>query len=393
MSGAFPPLQALVIGGGLGGLCLAQGLKRSGIDVTVFERDASARFRGQGYRISIKSEGADALRACLPERLFELCVATSIRSALRMVFMDSQLNVGFSRELPHPDAAPDPAFFGVNRLTLREILLAGLEDCVRFGKTFTRFEETGDGRVRALFADGSSAEGDLLIGADGTNSAVRPFLAPDAQIDELRYIMYGLTPIGADTLAWAPDALVDTFNNLRAPDGVTFSVATCRTWEPVALAAARLAPEVHLTDIPGYFSWTLEISADYRDADAATLRSLALTLVKDWRPAVRRLIAEAEVSATFPITVTSAQPVAPWDSPNVTLLGDAIHTMSPGRGEGANTALRDAALLRARLEDVVTRGKPLRQAKAEYEAEMLRYGFEAVTASRSAPFSPSAFKS
>jgi 2-polyprenyl-6-methoxyphenol hydroxylase-like FAD-dependent oxidoreductase len=70
----------------------------------------------------------------------------------------------------------------------------------------------------------------------------------------------------------------------------------------------------------------------------------------------------------------------------VTLLGDAVHTMSPGRGEGANVALWDAALLRRRLVDVVTNEVPLVQAKAAYETEMLRYGFEAVADSLSKPF-------
>src|SRR3981081_114085 len=68
------PLHVLiVIGGGVGGLCLAQGLKKSGISVAVYERDTSARFRNQGYRISIQQDGARALRGCLPENLFRLC--------------------------------------------------------------------------------------------------------------------------------------------------------------------------------------------------------------------------------------------------------------------------------------------------------------------------------
>jgi 2-polyprenyl-6-methoxyphenol hydroxylase-like FAD-dependent oxidoreductase len=70
----------------------------------------------------------------------------------------------------------------------------------------------------------------------------------------------------------------------------------------------------------------------------------------------------------------------------VTLLGDAIHTMFPGRGEGADKALRDTELLRHALVDVTTKGVPLVQAKAQYETEMLRYGFEAVANSLSASF-------
>jgi 2-polyprenyl-6-methoxyphenol hydroxylase-like FAD-dependent oxidoreductase len=84
------------------------------------------------------------------------------------------------------------------------------------------------------------------------------------------------------------------------------------------------------------------------------------------------------------------RPVKQWQTTNATLLGDAIHTMSPGRGEGANTALRDAQLLHHALVRVQTLGVPLAQAKADYETEMLRYGFEAVANSREKPFAASA---
>ena len=74
--------------------------------------------------------------------------------------------------------------------------------------------------------------------------------------------------------------------------------------------------------------------------------------------------------------IRSATPVRPWRSGRVTLLGDAVHSMTPMAGIGANTALRDAALLRR-----VLRERPLDAAVAEYERQMLRYGFAAVRAS------------
>jgi 2-polyprenyl-6-methoxyphenol hydroxylase-like FAD-dependent oxidoreductase len=372
------PLHVLIIGGRLGGLCLAQGLKKSGISVAVYERDSSAQFRNQGYRISIKKEGSHALRDCLKEDLFRL-----------LVFLDQQLHVKFAKPLPH-SLIPDESGFGVNRLTLREILLAGMEDMVHFGKTCERFDQMEDGLVSASFTDGTAATGDLLVGADGTHSVIRALIAPDAMIDTLHYAIYGKTPIRSDTLDWMPEILVDSFNQIVGPQGTGMSVATCRQVESAAEAITKFAPGIHLTDIPGYFSWTLSLNEEWRDADGSALHQHACNLVKEWHPALRWLIDEADIPATFPIPITSARPVNAWHIPNVTLLGDAIHTMSPGRGEGANVALRDAQLLCHVLGEVATNGASVAQAKAQYEREMLRYGFEAVSAALNKPYFSSA---
>jgi 2-polyprenyl-6-methoxyphenol hydroxylase-like FAD-dependent oxidoreductase len=371
-------LHVVIIGGGIGGLCLAQGLRKAGISATVCERDQSAGFRRQGYRISLKPAGAGALHECLPAHLFDLAVATSIRTATRLVFLDEQLYPKFEKPLLHDP--PGPGGFGVNRLTLREILLAGLD--VAFGKTFTGYSPAPDGRVTAHFADGTSAVGNLLAGADGTGSAVRRQLLPDAVIDQLGWAIYGRTPF-AD---WVPGVLVDTFNQINGPGEVGMSVATCRALEPVASATARLAPSARLTDIPGYFSWTLPLT-DPRlfEADAVSLHRAAARLVEGWHPAVRRIIAEADVPATFGVCITSAQPVAPWSGPNVTLLGDAIHTMSPGRGDGANIALKDAQMLVRALRRTASGTASLASAIRGYEAGMLQYGLQAVADSRDKP--------
>jgi 2-polyprenyl-6-methoxyphenol hydroxylase-like FAD-dependent oxidoreductase len=389
-------LHVLVVGGGIGGLCLAQGLLESNVSVAVYERDDSARFRGQGWRLGIKQDGSRALRECLPRDLFDLCVATSIRPALRMVFLDQRLRPSFDKPLPHEHDGPDSASFGVNRLTLREILLTGLDGIVHFGKAFERFEQLGDGRVRAHFADGTEASGDLLVGADGTGSAVRGQLVPDAEFDELGSFVYGRTPLTAATLSALPEALVDTFNRVSAPDGVAMSVVTCRTWEPPAEAAARLAPRARLTGIPDYLAWMLSGweslgtlgERRFHAADGTTLHRLARRVLAGWPDPLRRLVEAADADATFPVRLRSARSVAPWRSSNVTLLGDAVHTMSPGRGDGANVTLRDAGLLRRALVDVASGGTPLAAAMARYEAEMLRYGFEAVADSLRRPFGP-----
>ena len=109
---------------------------------------------------------------------------------------------------------------------------------------------------------------------------------------------------------------------------------------------------------------------------------LALEMTGRWHPNFRKLIQLADPVSVTCINVRTSVPVSPWESSNVTLLGDAIHTMTPGRGAGANTALRDAALLRKALMEVSEGRKPLAAAIHEYEVEMLRYSTEAVIESR-----------
>jgi 2-polyprenyl-6-methoxyphenol hydroxylase-like FAD-dependent oxidoreductase len=380
-------VEVVIVGAGLGGLCLAHGLRQVGIDVNIYERDTSADFRGQGYRVSLKSTGAGALHECLPAHLFALAAATSLRQPDRMVFTDEQLRPRFDKPIPAIEPGVDG--FGVNRLTLREILLAELGSAVHFGKTFDRYEQLPGARVRAVFEDGADTTGDLIVGADGTSSAVRRQLIPDAQIDELHWMLYGRTYLDDERRAQLPEVLQETFNRATAPDGAAFAVATCRTREPVQEAAARLAPGVTLSDVPDYLSWTVPLAGPPgRDDDAGALHRAAVQTVEPFHPGVRQIVAEADVESTFPVCVTSAVPVRPWQCDAVTLLGDAVHTMSPGRGDGANIALKDAYVLREALALAAAGRTTLARAKAFYEQEMLEYGFAAVAASRHSPFGP-----
>ena len=66
-----------MIGGGIGGLCLAQGLRRSGVAVAVYERDRDPASRWEGYRIHVNPAGARSLHACLPEHLWRAFLATA----------------------------------------------------------------------------------------------------------------------------------------------------------------------------------------------------------------------------------------------------------------------------------------------------------------------------
>jgi 2-polyprenyl-6-methoxyphenol hydroxylase-like FAD-dependent oxidoreductase len=116
--------------------------------------------------------------------------------------------------------------------------------------------------------------------------------------------------------------------------------------------------------------------------DGEDLHALVLDVTRGWHPNLRRLIQLTPPSAAGYIGIRTSVPPAPWPGSNVTLLGDAIHTMTPGRGAGANTALRDAVLLSGMLIDTDQGRRTLAPAIREYEAEMLRYSAEAVRESK-----------
>ena len=101
--------------------------------------------------------------------------------------------------------------------------------------------------------------------------------------------------------------------------------------------------------------------------------ALATEITDGWHPNLRALIRASDPSTTFSVDVRTSLPVDAWPTTNVTVLGDAVHLMTPGRGVGANTALRDAALLAARLGDAQRGRLSGHDAVAGYEAEMRRY--------------------
>jgi 2-polyprenyl-6-methoxyphenol hydroxylase-like FAD-dependent oxidoreductase len=175
--------HVLIIGGGVGGLCLAQGLKKAGISVAVYERERTPSDRLQGYRIHIEPQGNLALYACLPSDLFEIYRATAGNPGNGLRIVTEQLQeISFFPNPTYAVSNPDLAelSLAVSRITLRKVLLFGLETLVHFDKTFTHYQETPDGKITAFFEDGSSAVGDVLVGADGGHSQVRTQLLPQA---------------------------------------------------------------------------------------------------------------------------------------------------------------------------------------------------------------------
>ncbi|GAB3142628.1 FAD-dependent monooxygenase [Micromonospora sonneratiae] len=391
---AANPFDVIIIGAGTGGMCLAHGLRRAGVRVAVYERYRTRRDGLHGYRLGIGPTGIRALRECLPPELFATFMATCARSPRYFNILTEKLRQTASFEL-QPDTDPMNSDLAVSRMTLRQVLLTGMEDVVHFDKTCTRYEQHDDDTVTAYFADGTSATGNLLVAADGTHSVIRRQYLPHARIKDAGSINIATKiPLTDQTRALLTDQLMDGISLIFGAGGLMGVLHVMRfDWDQ----DGRPRPGIGSTEAELIEQWPGLLYDNTRDyinliiwsaqhrfpADIMTKRGqelvrVALDLTRNWHPNLRELLARSDPGSCIPVKVATSEPIDPWKSSNVTLIGDAIHTMTPGRGVGANTALRDAALLCRQLTAAERGGKTLLNAVGDYEAEMLPYGFARV---------------
>ncbi|GAA2150433.1 FAD-dependent monooxygenase [Kitasatospora kazusensis] len=392
------PLRVLVIGAGTGGMALAHGLRRAGFDVAVFERDRTRSAGLHGYRVGIGPDGSAALKRLLPPELYETFKATCARPPRHFVMLTERLRS--SIDLPvRPAVDEESGERSVSRMTLRQVLFTGMDDIVSFDRTFTHYERLPDGRVTAYFEDGSEETGDLLVAADGVGSRVRRQYLPHARVEEAGIISIAAKlPATPEALALLPEHVRNGIGLVFGPKGHTCILHTMefpwdgagRVKEGIGGNDADLVgqwPGLLFDNTRDYVNWgfwaaTDKFPSDVMKLDGRQLIDLVLELTPGWHPALRELFRLGDPSTCFPINIRTSVPVAQWPTTTITLLGDAIHTMTPGQGVGANTALRDAALLTRRLTDFRDGRLGLHDAVRAYETEMIRYGFEAVLASR-----------
>ncbi len=382
--------HVLIAGGGIGGLCLAQGLRKAGISCAVYE-SAPGVVRA-GYRLHMNAMGGNALRQCLPGNLYELYLQTSRRTPRRELFvlLDTQgRELGTRSHIGPPNDAVRP-HTAVNRRTLRQILSVGLEDVLHFGHTVAGFEADGDG-VRLDFEDGSSVTGDVLVAADGIHSRIRQQLLPQVGIvDTGMRGMWSTAPLTDDLARVLPEAVFDGFTVADNMDGTIFAFGVYDPRRPIAEAVAELAPGAPIDDVAPYVMVThgnnlgaprsAEIP-DFADSSPEALHTLMRRKIKGGHPGLVELIDRIDPSTLAPLAVRYLEIADPWESSRVTLLGDAIHAMPPSFGAGANSALRDAAALTSALVDTAQGGDDLLDAIGAYEARMRAEVFPIMRAS------------
>jgi 2-polyprenyl-6-methoxyphenol hydroxylase-like FAD-dependent oxidoreductase len=374
-------LHVLIAGAGVSGLAVAQGLVKDGHTVEVFERDADLD-RKQGYYLHMNAFGGEALRAVLPPDLFELYLETSRVTYERQqsVVLDDQLHELSSQPHLGPPNAGDRPHTGVHRRTLRQILAARLGDALHIGAPVAGYEEDDDG-VTATLADGSTARGDVLVGADGIRSAVRARRLPEVPLipGGIQGIgVYGRAALTPELRAVLPDALLHGVVIAVDRRGSRMLVAVFDPRRPVDEAARAIAPDVVLDPVSPYImvscsvhpDTTVPPSAEWTAETPAVLRRSMLRAVEAWHPAAAALVAGLDLDSMFMIPFGFVVPAETWVPSRVTLVGDAAHAMLPTIGMGANLALRDAACLVEQLGRVGRGEAGLIEAIGEFERDM-----------------------
>lgn len=391
-----------IIGGGLGGLALAQSLKKNNIDFHVYEREQSSSFRQTGYRIKLNPEGTTALRNCLPSHLYELHLATAVYTTSHPVFLDAfslKPDGPFGPEGPGPEGANiqsnevQPA---VNRFTLREVLLGELDENIHFGYRFTHYEKLDNGQIRAWFDNGEHVDADVLVGADGGASKVRNQYKPRVEIfDTGGRVLY--TKVFLDEHRREELNLLTgkEMRGIGCPDGEAPGMLLLDDMafkQPLEKISETLAPRVKITPQQDYLyavfagspEWFHIPDEQLFQLSGLELLQLAQERTREWHPQVKRMLELAEPELTAVYHLRNVMPFKPWkETTQVVLLGDALHPMTPA-GTGANAALFDASELSKELVQVKNGNKQLLDALRDYELPAIQRGMRSVRLSSQA---------
>ncbi len=359
MSSAKP---VLIAGAGPGGLLLAQSLRSHNIPFKLYERDAASR--AQGYRIRLSVDGINALQQVLdPAHYARFRAGCTELGAGNIEIIDAITMK--ANPLPQAGGPGGPPaggdVVGVDRAFLRSTLLEGIEPVTVFGAQVVGYALQEDG-VAARFADGTSGPvGCLLVGADGVRSAITKQLTKGALkvYDTGARMIHGTSPVAA-------------FEGLGT--GV-FSIRDDTRSARIMLITntVRKVPTPSFGWVLGGNPGTFSAPNDDFSVIGKPAADLSRELTARWHDRLRPIFEEQidEEAAFFKMSTSSPGGVPEWtNDARITLIGDAVHAMTPAGGVGANTALKDAALL-GRLLSTASGWKE--GLTAEYEREMRPY--------------------
>jgi FAD-dependent urate hydroxylase len=309
-----PAPKALVIGAGIGGLATGIALRRAGMAVEIFEQADTLRDVGAGISL-----WANAIHA-----LDKLGLGDVIRSASLAYVIDglrsSQGELLASVSAPELQRRLAVPLVVLHRADLLAALVAAFgREGLYLGRQCTGFHEDASG-VTVEFADGSSVQGDLLVGADGLHSVIR------TQLHGRQFPRY------AGCTAWRA---VVSFTAHPVP--ATESWGCGSVFGQVPMSGQRV-----------YWYATKNMPPGQREANE---KAALLEQFRGWHAPIEMLIEATDDAAILRNDIYDRQPLKSWGKGRVTLLGDAAHPMTPYLGQGGCQALEDAVVLAQSLRE------------------------------------------
>jgi 2-polyprenyl-6-methoxyphenol hydroxylase-like FAD-dependent oxidoreductase len=335
--------KALIIGAGLAGPVTAILLKRAGFEVAVYE--AWRYSAGVGGGLQIAPNGMRVLAEIgLAD---ELIRGGSICQSIDFFGQSGAPLGSVNRNMEQRFGMPAVS---MRRATLNEAIVdKAWSSCVEmhFEKRLARIEDRPDQPVVAHFTDGTCAEGDFLIGADGVHSSVRNHVIPDGPrpCDTGLLGFGGFVPRALLDAAGAGPSLAMTFGQSGffgygycAPDA---NGAMCWSTQPA-----------HGVDV-----------STFRAMDQASLKQHLKRFHAGWHDPIPQLIdAMQEIAVTGTLDVAT---LPTWSRGRTVLIGDAAHATSPHAGQGASLALEDAM----RFGRLMQGGQEIGQTFVKFEEE------------------------
>jgi salicylate hydroxylase len=334
-------LHALIIGAGIGGLTAALALQRAGFKVSVYEQVPEPGEVGAG--VTITPNACHALNYLLGEELVRHICHVPASGAMKHFETGATLVDTQRGDLPRKQYGAD--YCQAHRADLHEALANAVRrndpDAVHVDSRFTGLKESGPS-ITAVFANGRTASGDILVGCDGIRSAVREALWGADEAQFTGYIAWrGLVPTAGLDPAWlTPDSAGfagrgRTFTRYKVRQGTLYNfVAFARRehWEAE--------------------SWS-------ERADIAEV----LEEFHDFAPEVQAILRAVPPGQCFKWGLFDRPPLERWTKGRATLLGDAGHPMTPFLAQGAAMAIEDGLI----LARAVSAAADWREALTRYE--------------------------
>ncbi|KAI0202354.1 putative monooxygenase [Astrocystis sublimbata] len=380
MSSSSSP-HVLIAGAGIGGLALAQTFRKKGISYEIFERDASERERRPGWVIGLHHM-LDGLKAGIPDDLPPISTLSHLLPITKYqpecCFYDLE-----QPNQPKIGVRGDETEWIVRASRQKIVDWLGLHIPIQYGKQVVKIEEPGD-KVKIHFSDGTCAEGDILVGAEGARSATRKHMLGDQ--DPIKPPPVAIIQGHCDMEGEEFEEQLRLGHSLYLVD-----MHSINNGQPMILLNMLL--EAHDDGKSGKMGWALV----WPDASAAKEGFWVYSATgqeqydhvvkksKDLPAKYRAIIERSKPESTVPALQLWSLMMESLPTGRITLLGDAAHAMTPFRGEGAFHAISDALELSDAISKVDKNDiNSIKNAFDPYQDKMLRRGREAARLSAEA---------